>query len=56
MDRVTHPIHRNQQYSIVGCADSTGAATKRYAYTTAQSVEIRQMVSPVPDRLPMARK
>ena len=25
--------HRNQQYSIVACTDSTGAATERYAYT-----------------------
>ena len=25
--------HRNQQYSIVACTDSSGAATERYAYT-----------------------
>jgi RHS repeat-associated protein len=25
--------HRNQQYSIVACTDSTGAATERYAYS-----------------------
>lgn len=31
MDRVTHPTHRNQQYSTVG-TDSTGTATESYAY------------------------